>query len=482
MGVKDAFLKIERVENTERNELERIQDFNEFHIPLSHEERVKQASRCMNCGIPYCGFGKNIEGMTVGCPLHNLCPEFNDALCKNQPELTLKRLLKTNPFPEFTSRVCPALCEKACVEGLNFKPVTTKDNEYEIIEYAFEQGLIKAKKDIGKNGKKVVVVGSGPAGLACANELNLKGYEVTIIEKEDAFGGLLMYGIPNMKLEKEVITRRIALLKEEGIKFINNENINTKKKGDALLKDYDAVVLACGSQVARKLNVENQDAGNIYFAVDFLTKTTKCLINKTEFKVNAKDKNVVVVGGGDTGNDCVGTCIRMGCKSIVQLEMMDEPPLERTSTNPWPLWPLVKKTDYGQSEAIAVFKKDPRIYNTTINKIVKDENGQIKQAEIVKIYKKTIDGKTSFVKDEKTIKSIPCDLLLIAAGFVDFNDDIKKAFSLTSVRGKAQNNNYQISGKLFTCGDMASGQSLVVKAMKSGIDCAKAIDQYLNNN
>ena len=480
MGVKDAFLKVDRIENAEITELERIKNFNEFHKPMPFEERAKQASRCMNCGIPYCSFGKNIEGMTVGCPLHNLCPEFNDALSKKQMELALKRLLKTNPFPEFTSRVCPALCEKACVEGLNFKPVTTKDNEYEIIEYAFKKGLIKAKKDIGKNGKKIAVVGSGPAGLACANELNIRGYDVTVIEKEEAFGGLLMYGIPNMKLEKEVIKRRIDILKEEGIKFICNENINTKKKGDILLKEYDGVVLACGSQVERKLNVENEDANNIYFAVDFLTKTTKCLINGSDFLINAKDKNVIVVGGGDTGNDCVGTCIRMGCKSVVQLEMMDEPPLERTSTNPWPLWPLIKKTDYGQKEAIAVFKRDPRIYNTTVNSIVKDDNGQIKQVEIVKIYKKNIDGKTSFIKDEKTLKKIPCDLLLIAAGFVDFNDEIKKAFSLTSVRGRAVNNNFQINGKLFTCGDMASGQSLVVKAMKSGIDCAKTVDDYLN--
>lgn len=475
MGVADAFLKVERQENKSTEVKERIKNFNEFHESLNQELRKKQASRCMNCGIPYCGFGKNIEGMTVGCPLHNLCPEFNDALSNDQHELALNRLLKTNPFPEFTSRVCPALCEKACVEGLNFKPVTTKDNEFEIIENAFGSGLIKPRNDIGRNGKKVAVIGSGPAGLACASELNIKGFEVTVIEKEDDFGGLLMYGIPNMKLEKPVIHRRIDILKQEGIEFICNTNIDSKEKGDELLKNYDGVILACGCQVPRKLNVENEDAKGIYFAVDFLTKTTKSIKNNLPYEINARNKNVVIVGGGDTGNDCVGTCIRMGCKSVIQLEMMSEPPLVRAVNNPWPLWPLVKKTDYGQEEAIEVFGKDPRIYNTTVNKIITDDKNNLKGIETVKIFRE--NGK--FVKDEKTIKKINCDLLFIAAGFVDFNYDIKTAFNLISDRGKAVNNNYQIKDKLFVCGDMASGQSLVVKAMASGIECAKAVNKYL---
>lgn len=475
MGVADAFLNVERQENKSRSVKERINDFEEFHEPLNQELRKKQASRCMNCGIPYCGFGKNIEGMTVGCPLHNLCPEFNDALSKGQYELALNRLLKTNPFPEFTSRVCPALCEKACVEGLNFKPVTTKDNEFEIIERGFADGLIKPRTDIGRNGKKVAVIGSGPAGLACASELNIKGFEVTVIEKEDDFGGLLMYGIPNMKLEKPVIKRRIDILKQEGINFICSTNIDSKERGDELLKKYDGVVLACGSQVPRSLGVENEDAAGIYFAVDFLTKTTRSIKNSIPYEINAKDKNVVIVGGGDTGNDCVGTCIRMGCKSVIQLEMMSEPPLSRTADNPWPLWPLVKKTDYGQEESTEIFGKDPRIYNTTVNRIITDENNKLQAIETVKVFRE--NGR--FIKDEKSIKRLNCDLLFIAAGFVDFNDDIKKAFGLVSERGKAVNNNYQIKDKLFVCGDMASGQSLVVKAMASGLECAKSVNKYL---
>lgn len=479
MGVKDAFLKIERQDNKEINPLERIKNFKEFHIPLSQEKRKMQAARCMNCGIPYCGYGKAIEGMTVGCPLHNLCPEFNDALCKDEYNLALKRLLLKNPFPEFTSRVCPALCEKACVEGFNFEPVATKDNEYEIIEQAFKNDLIKPRKINARNGKRIAIIGSGPSGLACGDRLNIKGYDVTIFEKKDRAGGLLMYGIPNMKLEKEVVERRVNLLKAEGIKFKFNENINTKKKADKLLSEYDAVVLACGSETPRRLNVKNEDAKGVYFAVDFLSRTTKALLEKNDFEINAKGKNVVIVGGGDTGNDCVGTSIRMNCKSVTQLEMMSEPPLTRTANNPWPTWPLIKKTDYGQNEAIAIYGKDPRIYNTTIEAIeVKD--GQLVAVETIELEKKLINGKVSLVKKENSKKKLACDLLLIAAGFIGYNDELTKVFTLENNRGKAVANNHHVHDNLFVCGDMESGQSLVVKAMASGIDCAKEIDKALN--
>lgn len=480
MGVKDAFLKIKREDNKDIPVKERILNFDEFHVPLTSDKRFAQASRCMNCGIPYCGFGKEIEGITVGCPLHNMCPEFNDALSKKKYNLALSRLLKTNPFPEFTSRVCPALCEKACIEGLNFEAVSTRDNEYEIIEHAFENGLIKPRIDIGRNGKRVVIIGSGPAGLACANELNVKGYEVTVLEKDDRFGGLLMYGIPNMKLDKKFIDRRIDILKQEGIKFVKNTYVKTKAQANKLLKDYDAVVLACGSSKARKLNVENENAEGVYFAVDFLTRTTKSLLDNKPFELDAKDKNVVVVGGGDTGNDCVGTAIRMGCKSVVQLEMMSEPPTKRLANNPWPTWPLVKKTDYGQIESIEVFKKDPRIYNTTIDEI-KLKDGKVESISTVKLKKETVDGKVSFNKVKGSKKNMPCDLLLIAAGFIGFNEELEKAFFIESNRGRAVCKNHNIKDNLFVCGDTETGQSLVVKALASGIDCAKSIDKYLNN-
>lgn len=480
MGVKDAFLRIKREDNKDIPVKERITNFDEFHIALPQEKRIAQASRCMNCGIPYCGFGKEIEGMTVGCPLHNMCPEFNDALSKKKYGLALSRLLKTNPFPEFTSRVCPALCEKACVEGLNFEAVSTKDNEHEIIEYAFENGLIKPRTDIGRNGKKVVVVGSGPSGLACANELNVKGYEVTVLEKNDRFGGLLMYGIPNMKLDKKVIDRRVEILQAEGVKFLKNTYIKTKAQANKLLKEYDAVVLACGSEKPRRINVENEDAKGVYFAVDFLTKTTKALLDNKPFELDVKDKNVVVVGGGDTGNDCVATTIRMGCKSVVQLEMMSEPPTKRMANNPWPTWPLVKKTDYGQLEAIELFKKDPRVYNTTIDSI-KLKDDKVESVSIVKVEKEVVDGKVNFNKVKGSKKNLPCDLLLIAAGFIGFNEELEKAFSIESRQGRVSCKDHKIKDNLFVCGDMEMGQSLVVKALASGIDCAKSIDKYLND-
>lgn len=480
MGVKDAFLKVKRENNKDIPVSERILNFDEFHIPLSSEKRVEQASRCMNCGIPYCSFGKTIEGASVGCPLHNAAPEFNDALSKKKYGLALSRLLKTNPFPEFTSRVCPALCEKACVEGLNFEPVATRDNEYEIIEHAFANGLIKPRNNIGRNGKTVAIVGSGPAGLACANELNVKGYDVTVLEKNDRVGGLLMYGIPNMKLDKSVIDRRVEILKEEGIKFKTNTYIKNKTQANKLLKEYDAVVLACGSEEPRQLNVENQMSEGVYFAVDFLSKTTKNLLDNKEFEIDVKNKNVVIVGGGDTGNDCVGSVIRMGCKSVCQLEMMDEPPLNRKEDNPWPTWPLIKKTDYGQVESIEVFKKDPRIYNTTIESI-KLSKGKVTSVDTIKLEKVVKDNKVTFEKVKGSKKTLPCDLLLIAAGFVGFKEELSKAFLIQSERGRAKSDNHQIRDNLFVCGDMESGQSLVVKAIASGKDCARAIDNYLND-
>lgn len=365
MGKPTGFLEYERQENEAIQPLSRITNFNEFHPFLDEETRRKQGARCMNCGVPFCQSAIKLKNMVTGCPLHNLIPEWNDEIYNGNDKRALSRLLKTNPFPEFTGRVCPALCEKACLNGLDQEPVTIKENELYTIETAYTNKWMTPYVPSVRSDKKVAIIGSGPAGLALAHDLNRRGHSVTVFEKEDRIGGLLMYGIPNMKLEKKVIQRRLEILSEEGIIFKTNVNVGKDITKKELEKEYDAIVFATGSKKARDLNVKNRDCTGIYFAVDYLTKATKHLLDNTE-EISAKYKHVVIVGGGDTGNDCVGTSIRQGCASIVQIEMMPKAPDERLQSNPWPEWPKICKTDYGQEEAIAVFKKDPRIYETTV--------------------------------------------------------------------------------------------------------------------
>ena len=481
MGKMDGFLLYDRQDNKTVSPLERIKNFNEFHVQISDSERKKQAARCMDCGVPYCQSALKLKGMVTGCPLHNLIPEWNDEVYKDNLNHALSRLLKMSSFPEFTSRVCPALCEKACLNGLNGHPVTIHENEYYIIESAFEKGLVKPQIPSVRTDKSVAVIGSGPAGLALADRLNKRGHNVQVFERQDRIGGLLMYGIPNMKLDKSVIERRKRLMEQEGIIFHTGIDI-TKKEADVLLKDYDVVVLACGAKKPRSLNVEGiNNTDGVYYAVDFLTSSTKSLLDndlKEGTYISAKDKNVVIVGGGDTGNDCVGTCIRHGCKSITQLEMMPKPLIDRGSDNPWPEWPKVLKTDYGQQEAIALFGKDPRIFETTVKKLI-TEDKKLKEIEIVQT--KFIDGKLTEIEGSQ--KLIPCDLLIIAAGFVGFEDYVKEAFDIeTTSRNTAltKEGSYQTSNdKIFTCGDMHKGQSLVVWAIDEGRRCAKEVDEYL---
>ncbi len=481
MGKMDGFLLYQREDNKVIAPLERIKNFNEFHVSLSDDKRKKQASRCMDCGVPYCQSALKLKGMVTGCPLHNLIPEWNDEIYKDNLNHALTRLLKMSSFPEFTSRVCPALCEKACLNGVNGKPVTIHENEYYIIENAFEKGLMKPQIPSVKSDKSVAVIGAGPSGLAVADRLNKRGHNVDVFERQDRIGGLLMYGIPNMKLDKSVIDRRKKLMEEEGVVFHTNVDIK-KEEAEALLKDYDAIVLACGAKKARPLNVEGvNDTEGVYYAVDFLTSTTKSLLDnnlKEGTYISAKDKNVVIVGGGDTGNDCVATCIRHGCKSITQLEMMPKPPIERTADNPWPEWPKVLKTDYGQQEAIAVFGKDPRIFETTVKELIKKDN---KLNEIVIVKTAFKDGK--LVEVEGSEQKIPCDLLIIATGFVGFEPYVKEAFDIeTTNRNTAltKEGSYKTSkDKVFVCGDMHRGQSLVVWAIDEGRRCAKEVDEYL---
>ena len=405
-------------------------------------------------------------------------------------EQAYNRLHKTNNFPEFTSRVCPALCEKACTCGLNGDPVSVRANEHLIIENAYEKGYAKAKAPAVRTGKTVAVVGSGPSGLAVADQLNKRGHSVTVFERDDRIGGLLMYGIPNMKLEKHVIDRKIAIMKEEGVEFKTGVNVGKDVKANELLKKYDKVVLACGSRHARDIKAPGRDANGIYFAVDFLTSTTKSLLNNNGklvdgTYVSAKGKDVVVIGGGDTGNDCVGTSIRHGAKSVLQLEMMPKAPDERLESNPWPEWPRICKTDYGQEEAIAMFGHDPRVYQTTVKEFVKDKAGNLKKLVLVKLEAKkdAKTGRLNMVEIKGSEYEVDCQLVLIAAGFLGSEDYVTKAFKVETdgrTNVKTEPGKYATSAEnVFTAGDVHRGQSLVVWAIREGRDCAKEVDQAL---
>ena len=486
MGKPTGFLEFERKSNSSVPPKERIKNFSEFHPPMDKDKRCEQAARCMNCGVPFCQAGATYAGMVSGCPLHNLIPEWNDEIYNGNWEEALSRLLKTNNFPEFTGRVCPALCEAACTCGMNDMPVTVHDNELSIIEEGFANGWVTPRIPDLRSGKRVAVIGSGPAGLAVADQLNRRGHSVTVYERESRPGGLLMFGIPNMKLDKSIVERRVKLMEAEGIEFKTNVNVGVDISADEIVNSYDAVILCCGSKTPRDLNVPGRDANGVYFAVDYLTDATKKVIGeKSDYSVNAKGKNVIIVGGGDTGNDCVGTSIRQGCKSVTQLEMMAKLPDSRAESNPWPQWPRICKTDYGQEEAIAKFGHDPRIYQTTVKEIVKDENGCICAVKTVKLQPKADEksGRTVMEEIPDSIETLPCELLLIAAGFVGCESYVADAFGTAkSGRGTILTESGEYStpvDKVFTAGDAHRGQSLVVWAIAEGRACAEEVDEYL---
>ena len=488
MGKPTGFLEYERVEAKAVAPKERIKNFNEFHTPLSETEQRCQSARCMDCGVPFCQSGMTIKGMTSGCPLNNLIPEWNDLVYTGNWEQAYNRLHKTSNFPEFTSRVCPALCEKACTCGLNGDAVCTKENEMAIIEHAYANGLAGPKPPKARTGKRIAVIGSGPSGLAVADQLNKRGHLVTVYERADRIGGLLRYGIPNMKLEKHIIDRKLNVMKDEGVEFVTEANIGQNIKAKKIMDDYDAVVLAVGASNPRDINAPGRDADGIYFAVDFLTATTKSLLDSdlTDGKyISAKDKNVIVIGGGDTGNDCVGTAIRHGCKSVTQLEMMPKAPDVRSETNPWPQWPLVCKTDYGQEEAIAVFGHDPRIYTTTVKEFKKDKKGKLCKVVTIQLESKVDEatGRRMMVPVEGTEKELPCELVLIAAGFLGTQKYLTDAFGVevnqrTNIKTDDGRFATNVTG-VFAAGDCHTGQSLVVKAIRQGRDCAREVDKYL---
>ena len=488
MGKPTGFLEYERKESVGEAPLKRIKHFNEFHTPLSKKEQERQGARCMNCGVPFCQSGILIKGMVTGCPLNNLIPEWNDATYTGNWDEAYNRLRKTNPFPEFTGRVCPHPCEVGCTCNLGGDPVNIKEKELSIIERAYESGLIKPEPPEVRTGKTVAIVGSGPSGLCVAEYLNRRGHSVTVYERSDRVGGLLMYGIPNMKLEKTYIERKVKLMEKEGVVFKTGVNVGVDVKAQDLKKQYDAVVLCCGASNPRDIKAPGRKSKGIYFAVDYLKAATKSLLDSNfadKKYIDAKDKNVMVIGGGDTGNDCVGTSIRLGCKSLIQLEMMPKLPDERQPNNPWPEWPRVCKTDYGQEEAIAVFGQDPRIYKTTVKEFQKDKNGNVKKAVIVGLEPKKDEksGRMMMVPVEGSEKVIDAQLVLIAAGFLGSQKYVTDAFKIdlnprTNVLTKPDEYETSVPG-VFTAGDMHRGQSLVVWAIREGREAAKAVDRSL---
>lgn len=488
MGKTTGFLEYERQDGFVRKEADRVGDFREFHEQLSQADRQKQAARCMNCGIPFCQAGVMIAGMASGCPLHNLVPEWNDLVYRGRMAEAYRRLTITHSFPEFTSRVCPALCEAACTCGLHDAPVATKENEKSVIEYAYANDLVHEDSPEVRTGKKVAVVGSGPSGLAAAQLLNRRGHEVTVYERSDRVGGLLRYGIPNMKLDKSLIDRRIRLMEEAGVRFIMGADVGNTVSAEDLKKEYDAVILCCGASNPRDIKAPGRDAGGIRFAVNFLSEVTKRLLDSDFEDVPtdlAKGRDVIVIGGGDTGNDCVGTCIRLGAKSVTQLEMMPEPPASRLPSNPWPQWPRILKVDYGQEEAIWKFGSDPRVYQTTVKEFIKDKKGDLKEVVLVSL-KPVRDEKTgrmNMVPEEGTERRVPAGLVLIAAGFLGSEQYVTDAFGVerdgrTNVKTDAGKHLTSIPG-IYTAGDMHRGQSLVVWAIAEGRSVAKEVDEHL---
>jgi len=488
MGKPTGFLEYERENATASSAKSRINHFNEFHTPLSKEKQQTQGARCMECGVPFCQSGIKLGGMVSGCPLNNLIPEWNDLIFNGNWEQAYERLRKTNNFPEFTGRVCPAPCEAACTCSLNGNAVTIKENEYGIIENAYANGYAGPKPPKVRTGKKIAVIGSGPSGLAVADQLNHRGHEVTIFERDDRIGGLLMYGIPNMKLEKQIIDRKVKIMEAEGVVFETNKNIGKEIKPSKLLKEFDRIVLACGASNPRDLKVPGRDAKGIHFAVEFLKSTTASLLDydlKEATFISAKNKNVLVIGGGDTGNDCVGTSIRHGAKSVIQLEMMPKLPDTRGENDPWPKWPRIRKTDYGQEEAIGLYGKDPRVYQTTVKEFIADDKGQVKGAKLVKleVKKDTATGRMSMEEVVGSEYEIKAELVLIAAGFLGSESYVTKAFgvavdkrtNVTTTEGEFATNVKNV----FVAGDMHIGQSLVVSAIREGRDAAREVDQSL---
>ncbi len=466
MGDPKGFLKYNRELPTSRPVEERVQDYKEIYEDFPLEKTTAQAARCMDCGVPFCH---------SGCPLGNVIPEFNDAVYREEWEEATGILLSTNHFPEFTGRICPAPCEAACVLGINQPPVTIEHIEKNIAEVAWASGFIRPNPPAQRSGKKVAVVGSGPAGLAAAAELNKLGHSVTVFERNDRIGGLLRYGIPDFKLEKWVIDRRLELMKAEGIRFVTNANVGVNVDARQLASEHDAVVLCGGSTIPRDLPLPGRDLQGIHFAMEFLEKNNRLVAGDkqlAEERISAEGKHVVVIGGGDTGADCVGTSNRHGAASVTQIELLAKPPLERAESTPWPLWPMQLRTSSSHEEGCE------REWAILTKAFIGDENGRVKAMRLVSIKW----GDKGFEEIPGTEREIPCDLALIAAGFVhpQLEGMLEQLGVELTPRNTVKDENYRTSvDKIFAAGDMRKGQSLVVWAIQEGRDAAREVDGYL---
>jgi len=485
MGKPTGFLEYLRELPLDRPALERIKDWNEFHNATDPKALRTQAARCMDCGVPWCHTGALIGGMASGCPIHNLIPEWNDLIFRGLWREALERLHKTNNFPDFTGRVCPAPCEGACTVGKDGDPVTIKNIEVSIIDKGWEEGWVTPRVPEHRTGKKVAVVGSGPAGLSAAAQLNRVGHSVTVFERADRPGGLLMYGIPNMKLDKEqIVLRRIRQLEAEGVTFVCNMEVGKDLSVEQLRKDFDAVALCAGATQARDLPMEGRDLKGIHLALEFLGANTKALLDKTPAPISAAGKHVIVIGGGDTGTDCVGTSIRHGAVSVTQVEIMPKPALERQASNPWPEWPKVLKTDYGQEEAAAKFGADPRIFLTTAKKFIGDACGNVKDVHLVQIeWKKDDKGRFTPQEVPGSDKIVPAELVLLALGFTGPEKTLVEALKLESdarsnIKADFEKYTTNVPG-VYAAGDCRRGQSLVVWAFNEGRGVAREIDRDL---
>jgi glutamate synthase (NADPH/NADH) small chain len=486
MGKPTGFIEYLRELPLDRKAIERIRDWNEFHLHMDEAKLQEQGARCMDCGVPFCHTGTLLNGMASGCPINNLIPEWNDLVYRGLWREALDRLHKTNNFPEFTGRVCPAPCEGSCVLGISAPPVTIKNIECSIIDKGFEEGWVIADAPTLRTGKKVAVIGSGPAGLSAAAQLNKAGHLVTVFERADRPGGLLMYGIPNMKLDKHVVLRRLALMEEAGITFVCNTEVGGDYPADKLMSEFDAVIIATGATKPRDLPIDGRELGGIHFAMEFLHQNTKTLLDQKESccYISAEGKDVVVIGGGDTGTDCVGTSLRHGCKSLVQLEILPRPPDDRASDNPWPQWPKVYRMDYGQEEAAATFGDDPRVYLTTAKKFETDDNGCVAAVHTVEIeWQKNDKGAFIPVEVPGTEKRLPAQLVLLAMGFLGPEQPLLEALGVERdprSNAKAKHGQYTTSVPgIFAAGDARRGQSLVVWAFNEGRGAARECDRYL---
>ena len=487
MGKPTGFVEYQRELPPDRDALTRIGDWKEIHHHHSDEKLQKQGARCMDCGVPFCHTGKLISGMASGCPINNLIPEWNDLVYRGLWREALERLHRTNNFPEFTGRVCPAPCEGSCVLGINAPPVSIKNIENSIIERGFEEGWVVPEPPKTRTGRKVAVVGSGPAGLAAAQQLNRAGHSVTVLERADRPGGLLMYGIPNMKLDKhEVVMRRIHQLEQEGIRFVYNAEVGDNYEAQMMRRDFDAVVLCTGATVPRDLPVEGRSLQGVHFAMDYLTDATQALLGKgpKSAMIEAKGLDVVVIGGGDTGTDCVGSAMRQGCRTLTQFEIMSKPPTERAADNPWPEWPRVYKTDYGQEEAAAKFGRDPRAYLTTVKRLVGDEAGRVKELVTVEVgWEIDAQGRSVPVEKPGTERRQPAQLVLLAMGFTGTEESLPLDLGIElderrNIRADTVSYTTSVPG-VFAAGDCRRGQSLVVWAIAEGRGAARECDRWL---